>query len=199
MREDENTRNPGRPREYDEDETLTKIMSLFWENGYEGTGLSDIIKSTGLQKGSLYKAFQSKHSMYLRALAHYEKLNVDTAVEYLQSDNPPLKRIKTFLTIPIDAAFSENDRRGCFLCNASADHAANDPETQKLVLRGYGKMQNALTLPISELRPEWSKEQTLQTAQLILVIYSGLRIMARSATDKNTLLGARDTGLTLLA
>ena len=78
MRDDEKTAvAPGRPREFDEADVLAKIMSLFWERGYEGTGLSDIMNATGLQKGSLYKAFGSKQDMYVRALTHYERLIVD--------------------------------------------------------------------------------------------------------------------------
>ena len=82
---------PGRPREFDPDETLSKIMRLFWENGYEATGLSEITSVTGLGKASLYKAFGNKQSMYLKALKHYEGLMVDAAVAVLCSkDLAPL-------------------------------------------------------------------------------------------------------------
>ena len=33
---------------------------LFWRNGYEATGLSDILKASGLTKGSFYFYFKSK-------------------------------------------------------------------------------------------------------------------------------------------
>jgi len=93
---------PGRPREFDPDEVLSKIMQLFWENGYEGTGLSDIIAATGMGKASLYSAFGNKQEMYLKALARYEALMVDSAVAILRAgDRPPLERINAFLSAPM--------------------------------------------------------------------------------------------------
>lgn len=188
----------GRPREFDEDEVMEKIMNLFWEQGYEGTGLSDIMKATGLQKGSLYKAWGSKHGMYIRALAHYDRMAVDGAVKLLTSERPALERITDFLSIPIKAAWDDQDWRGCFLCNASADHAALDEETRNLVQRGYGKMGRALASAVSTLYPAWTEDKATQTAQHFLAVYSGLRVMARSAMPRAVLESARNSALTVL-
>ncbi len=191
--------SPGRPREFDEADVLAKIMSLFWEKGYEGTGLSDIMNATGLQKGSLYKAFGSKHDMYVRALAHYERLIVDAAAHALRTDGDPALRIRAFLSAPIEAAWDKNDRRGCFLCNASADHAALDPETQALVVRGYGKLEASLKVAVGDARADWPDATIAGMAQLLLSVYSGLRVMARASVERDRLEGAKKAGLTLLA
>ena len=190
----------GRPREFDEDEILNRLMSVFWKNGYEGTGLSQIIKVTGLQKGSLYKAFANKQDMYVKALAHYEKNVVDAAVNSLTTASAaPYARIHTFLTLPIEAAWENKDWRGCFLCNAAADHAAHDDDTKDLVARGYSKLEQGLRAPIAELHPDWSKDKIDNTAQLCLSVYAGLRIMARAAVARTRLEGARDACLEMLA
>ena len=200
MRDDEKTAvAPGRPREFDEADVLAKIMSLFWERGYEGTGLSDIMNATGLQKGSLYKAFGSKQDMYVRALTHYERLIVDAAVQALRTGDDPALRIRAFLSAPIEAAWDKNDRRGCFLCNASADHAALDPETQALVVRGYGKLEAALRVAVGDTRTDWPDATIASMAQLLLSVYSGLRVMARAHVDRDRLEGAKEAGLALLA
>ncbi len=200
MREHKKTTgSPGRPREFDEADILAKVMSLFWERGYEGTSLSDIITETGLQKGSLYKAFGSKHDMYIRALTHYEHLIVDAAAHALKSGSDPIGRIRTFLSAPIEAAWNERDRRGCFLCNASADHAALDPETQALVTRGYAKLEGALKIAIAEARSDWTVAMVVESAQLLLSVYSGLRVMARASVERDRLEGAKEAGLAVLA
>ncbi|GEM_PF-1368542 len=189
----------GRPREFDAETVLTAIMSEFWNHGYEATGLAQIIAVTGLQKGSLYKAFANKHDMYVKALGHYEKLIVDSAVNYLISgDAPPYNRIETFLTMPIDASWNKQDWRGCFLCNASADYAAHDDDTRQLVTRGYDKLERALMTPIAEIHPQWPEDTVKKTAQLCLSVYAGLRIMARAAVHKTHLEGAKAMCLSLL-
>lgn len=171
-------------------------MQLFWENGYEGTGLRDIIKATGLSKASLYAAYGNKQSMYLKALGHYETLMVDTSVQALRDrSRPALNRISAFLQAPISAIDRNADRRGCFLCNASADRSSIDAETGDLVRRGYAKMRRALEQAIAEFGHADDPDFAKRHAQLVLTVYSGLRIMARSSTELSDLIMAKEACL----
>lgn len=185
----------GRPREFDEEEVMTKIMNQFWKHGYEGTALSDIISVTGLQKGSLYKAFGSKHNMYVLALALYEQNVVNTAETLLKGGGTSYDRIKTFLSYPIEAAFSDNDRRGCFLCNASSDYTGTDTETLERVRRGFEKLTRGLRAALTDLHPKGAPDDISAKARMLLAIYSGLRVMARTAKDRKPLEQARDAAL----
>ncbi len=190
---------PGRPREFDAEETLSKIMQLFWEHGYEATGLRDIIAATGLGKASLYAAFGNKQSMYLMALAHYDQLMVEAAVSILQSkDMAPLERIEAFLSAPITAVRDHADRRGCFICNASADRASLDNDTADIVRRGYDRMRRAIAFSLSEAHPDVETETVNARSQLILTVYSGLRVMSRSGMAVDTLSLARDAVVSTL-
>ncbi len=172
---------PGRPRQFDPDEMLSKIMQLFWENGYEATGLSDIIAATGMGKASLYSAFGNKQEMYLKALARYEALVVQSAVKVLRADtSAPLERIEAFLSAPIIAVRDNDDRRGCFLCNASAERASLDKETDALVQRGYVKLRTAIFDALQAADPTLDAAVITRRAHLVLTVYSGLRVMARS-------------------
>ncbi len=193
------SKSVGRPREFDEDEVLAEIMALFWKQGYEATGLSDIMKATGLQKGSLYKAYGSKRAMYVCSLEHYEREVVDAGVMSLTSNaESPRDRLYNFLSAPIQAVWGGNDRRGCFLCNASTDDAAMDQDARRLIDRGYKKLEKALVVPIAELHPDQPETRVRQTAQLLLTLYSGLRVMSRTAKDKSRLEGARDAAIQIV-
>jgi AcrR family transcriptional regulator len=184
---------PGRPREFDPDETLSKIMQLFWKNGYEATGLSEIISVTGLGKTSLYKAFGNKQSMYLKALKHYESLMVDAAVAVLRSkDLAPFDRIDAFLSSPIIAVRDHNDLRGCFLCNAAADRASLDSETSALVQNGYAKMRQAIIGSLSEAFLQLASETIAVRAEIVLTVYSGLRVMSRAGQTADMMLATKD-------
>lgn len=191
---------PGRPREFDPDEVLSKIMQLFWEHGYEATGLSDIIAATGMGKASLYSAFGNKKSLYLKALAHYEKLVVDAAVLVLRSrEMQPLERIDAFLSSAVAAVRDHQDRRGCFLCNASADRAALDPDTASQVRRGYDKMRAAIADSLREAFPAQPEAVIAAHAQLVLTVYSGLRIMSRAGTESEEMVRTKDSFLATLS
>ncbi len=58
----------GRPREFDESIVLSQARALFAAQGYSGTSIDDLVKSTGLLRGSLYKAFGSKRNLFVLVL-----------------------------------------------------------------------------------------------------------------------------------
>ena len=60
-----------RPREFDHDDVLRIAFDQFWRKGVRGTSLSDIARDAGVQRGSLYNAFGSKESLFLRAYERY--------------------------------------------------------------------------------------------------------------------------------
>jgi AcrR family transcriptional regulator len=62
----------GRPREFDMDKALERAMDLFWRQGYEGTSMADLTRELGITRPSLYAAFESKETLFLKALDLYE-------------------------------------------------------------------------------------------------------------------------------
>jgi len=53
-----------RPRAFDEALVLCQARTLFANQGYNGTSIDDLVKATGLLRGSLYKAFGSKRNLF---------------------------------------------------------------------------------------------------------------------------------------
>ena len=53
-----------RPRTFDEATVLEQARGLFSTQGYHGTSIDDLVKATGLLRGSLYKAFGSKRNLF---------------------------------------------------------------------------------------------------------------------------------------
>ncbi|WP_083240598.1 TetR/AcrR family transcriptional regulator [Methyloceanibacter methanicus] len=73
----------GRPREFDIDKALDRAMGVFWQKGYEGASLQDLLQAMQIARGSLYKAFEDKHSIYLAALDRYDRTEVETGTAFL--------------------------------------------------------------------------------------------------------------------
>lgn len=183
----------GRPREFNEDNVLKKIMELFWKRGYEGTSLSHIIAATGLKKGSLYATFGDKHAMYLAAITNYETEVVDTTRLFLShGKGDAFHRIQTFLFAPIAAVGALNDRKGCFLCNASSDRAALNPETSDMVQRGFKKLEQGLVNALKDISPKIDEQALAVKARWLLAAYSGFRVMVRSGLSVKDLTAAHE-------
>jgi len=174
---------PGRPREFDDTEMLRKIMALFWKSGFDGVSLSGIMKETGLQKASLYAAFGDKRSLYLKALAQYHTDIVASAARALTDETVPADdRIAAFLTAPLTAA-EQQDRSGCFLCNASADQADLNADTKTQVASGFDRLASALATALAALNPGLSAAARAGKAQTLLALYTGFRIMVRGGVE----------------
>ena len=67
-------RRPDRPSSaarYDakRQEVIDVAARVFAEKGYHATSIDDLVAATGLQRGSLYKAFGSKRSLFEKVLA----------------------------------------------------------------------------------------------------------------------------------
>ena len=60
-----------RPREFDEDDAIDSALQAFWKQGYGSTSIPDLISATDLERGSLYKAFGDKRTLFVRALDSY--------------------------------------------------------------------------------------------------------------------------------
>ena len=132
----------GRPREFDVDDALDRAMRVFWAKGYQGASLDDLLAAMGIGRGSLYKAFGDKRSLYLAALQRYDAEIVDHAVRRLcdAAGGDGRARIARLLHDDIDAVEHGDDRNGCFLCNASVDQAPHDPAVAEAVRRSIDRL-----------------------------------------------------------
>jgi AcrR family transcriptional regulator len=61
----------GRPRSFDIDGALDRVLLVFWRKGFEGASLSDLTKAAGVNRPSLYAAFGDKKALFRKALERY--------------------------------------------------------------------------------------------------------------------------------
>ena len=179
-----------RPREFNEDKALEGAMNVFWAHGYEGASLPELLKGMGLTRGSLYKAYKDKKSLFINILHRYDEAEVEKATQLLGDENlkDGLDRIdKLFASVL--SALEQEDYRGCLLCSAAAGPAHNDKQISEAVHGLLNKMKSGFEIALkdSSQHAELSKERLGQLADLLLTQYVGLRILSRSQASKETL------------
>jgi len=109
----------GRTQTFDEETVIKKALAVFWEKGYNETSLDDLLKATGLHKGSLYRSFQSKENLFLLALNQY---GTDSK-EYHIGDEDPAEYLKGFFIKLIEESCRSS--KGCFIMNSCIELGAN--------------------------------------------------------------------------
>jgi TetR/AcrR family transcriptional repressor of nem operon len=174
-----------RPREFDPDDALENAMQVFWTLGYEDASLPELLEGMGLTRGSLYKAFKDKKSLFLNVMDRYDAREVDNAVAHL--GNPDVEdgweRITTLFR-SITSAVAQGDRRGCLLCSAAAGPARYDTDIAKSVQNGLDRMQGAFKTALQ------ATDSDPALADLLLTQYVGLRIQARANQSETNLIAS---------
>jgi AcrR family transcriptional regulator len=99
----------GRPREFDVDRALDLALQVFWHQGYEGTSLSDLTRTLGISRPSLYAAFGNKESLFRRVIDRYDRGPAGFVFEALEA--------------PTARAVAERLLRGAAEMHARPSHA----------------------------------------------------------------------------
>lgn len=172
-----------RPREFKVEDAVGGAMDVFWEHGYEGASLPDLLAGMGLTRGSLYKAFTDKKSLYLVVLERYEQDYVIPAVGMLSG--PEIEdgwdRVMALFGNVI-ADVKKGDRRGCLACSAAAGPASEDTEIADAVHRTLGKLQKGFEVALKASRTHAGLDPAArrQMADMLTTQYVGTRVMTRS-------------------
>ena len=110
------SRNPIPVRE----RLISTASKLFYENGYNSTGINEILKKSDVAKASLYDHFKSKEDI---CLAYLEKMDEEflTDISQFVSKKPKGKeRILAIFDFLIDFFHSKNFR-GCWCLNTLSE------------------------------------------------------------------------------
>ena len=111
-------------------------MQLFWEHGYEATGMTSIVEQSGIGRQSLYDTFGDKRSLLLECLDHYFRTRVGPILAQLKAPGSPLANVRAVFAIWEEMA----DRKsfaGCMAGNTCAELGRNDPEISDRLARFF--------------------------------------------------------------
>src|ERR1700761_1056657 len=112
-----------RTKDFDEDEVLDKAMYLFWNQGYNGTSMQDLVDGLGISRSSLYDTFGDKHSLFIKTLENYKK-NASAKLEAIIANAPSAKEaVKQLLEYTTRELLSDQQHKGCFMVNAAVEVA----------------------------------------------------------------------------
>lgn len=172
-----------RPREFDMDEALDGAMNAFWKRGYEATSLTDLMDATGLAKGSIYKAFDDKHNLFMRALKRYLDQVYQDTIQTLEGTASPTEGLRQWLTTLIfGICHDQESQRGCFAINSVVELAPHDEEVAQILEAHFNRMRHVITQLI-ERGQKTGEFQTAQAArdltEFVMVFVSGLVSMSK--------------------
>lgn len=181
---------------FDEDRALESAMRLFWEKGYEATSTQDLCEATGLGRSSVYNTFDSKHALFMRALARY--IDMTTSNQLALLDDPArtvTERIEALFAATIET--EEENRRegrgiGCLGVNSSTELAGRDAEVAELIRRDQERRLDSLRQAVAagQRAGELADARDADAlARFLNAVIAGMRVSAQNGADRRTLEG----------
>ncbi len=176
-----------RPREFDIETALDRVMETFWSNGYEATSLDDLCGATGLSRSSLYAAFGSKRDLLLRAVDRYVTVRTPLIAAILAQPIPIQDAFASLARQFIDQIVAGPGRRGCFLGNCAGELPRGDRAALARVRLGLAATEATFrqALAAAAARQELPAGADVDAlARYLTAGFQGLRLVGKVNTNR---------------
>ena len=123
-----------RAKEFDEHAVIESAMKVFWELGYDGASMEELLSATGLSRSSLYESFGDKRSLFLRTVAAYTARSGDLRRAAFNDPDGLRVGLARYLRSRVEALANSGDRpAGCYVTMISASLKTADQELRDIV------------------------------------------------------------------
>lgn len=176
-----------RPREFDADIALEKAMRVFWDQGYQGTSIEDLMKAAGVKKQSLYAAFGDKRSLFLKCLNLYTRQTLAMVQAIVNESDSPLEgitRVMRYASRPVDP---QDCPAGCLMANTALELGQQDPEVAEEVRRMFRGFEKVLTTAVRRAQEEGEIRRDVDCAvvgQSLANTINGIRILEKTGASR---------------
>jgi TetR/AcrR family transcriptional repressor of nem operon len=174
-------------KQFDVDEVLDRAMQAFWARGYQATSLQDLVKCTGINRGSLYSTYTDKRALFIAALRRYDSKYRRELLARLETEYESREAIHQLFLAFTSQISEEGGNRGCFLTNTALELAAHDPEVGRLVAASQQEIEAFFVRMIKQGKAQGhipANVKSAETARGLLASLIGLIVLTRSRPDR---------------
>lgn len=187
-----------RPREFDADKALDKAMRVFWERGYQGTSIEDLMKALGVRKQSLYGAFGDKRSLFLKCLNLYAQQTLVSVQTMLNESDSPLEGIRRVLRYASRPVEPKDCPAGCLMANTALEMGLSDPKVAEEVRKMFRSFERILAAAARRAQEQGEIGTNVDTAVIGLSLantINGIRILEKTGASKQQVKRVVETAL----
>lgn len=164
------------------DRLVNSARYLFWERGYAGTSMADLLAHAEVNSGSFYHFFESKEALLREVLEGYlfalRPMIVDPA--YAQTDDP-VERIFAILAGYRERILITDSKYGCPLGRLALEIDPENRPAHALIAKNFQGWIGAVRECVEELRPRLPRGTDLDAlATYVLAIMEGGVMLSRS-------------------
>jgi len=155
---------------------------LFWERGYAGTSMADLLGHAGVNSGSFYHFFESKEALLRAVLEGYLHALWPMVVEpAFATTDDPLERIFAILAGYRQRIIMTDSKYGCPLGRLALEIDPENRPAHKLIAENFQGWIDVIRQCLGEMKarlPEGTDAEALAT--YVLAVMEGGVMISRS-------------------
>ena len=173
---------PKAPAPPTRDRLINSARFLFWERGFAGTSMADLLAHADVNSGSFYHFFESKEALLREVLEGYlfalRPMIVDPA--YAQTDEP-VERIFAILAGYRDRILATDSKYGCPLGRLALEIDPENRPAHALIAKNFQGWIGAVRECVDQLKPRLPRGTDLDAlATYVLAVMEGGVMLSRS-------------------
>lgn len=173
-----------RPVEFEYDVVLERATEQFWREGFEASSVQKLLDATDINRGTLYNSFGDKDTFFKSCVDRYNgklKAVIDATLgdKALKAD----KALASFFDAAIVNQPTKQRVLGCLLVNSVCESIIWNGDIQKLLRDSLNNIRKAIVARTRELEKGKQLAKGMDAdsaADLLMTLYSGLNVQARS-------------------
>jgi len=179
---------------FDKDEVIRKVTDLFWEKGYNGTSMQDLVDVTGLNRSSIYNTFGDKFQLFAESLKFYRSFQNDLLGKVRSTAKSPKAAIEMLFN-GVWEQMNNAPEKGCYLSNCATELSNTDPRIFDFLSKNKQTMVDGFQSLIEDAQKlnEIDKDKNAEIlANYLFSSLQGLRVTSMIDRDKGHIKGITD-------
>jgi AcrR family transcriptional regulator len=179
---------------------LDTACDLFYRQGYQATGVNQLIADSGVAKATFYANFPSKEDLGVAYLRTHAERELAAMREAMRAKRTPLDRYLAVLT-DFEGWFKRTNFRGCAFANMATEVVDTGSALRREVLRHDDAFRQIIREAVDQLQrsaPRYRGLDAVRVAEAYYVIARGAIIGCQLYRDLGLLRRAVDAARTLV-
>ncbi|WP_298904101.1 TetR/AcrR family transcriptional regulator [uncultured Psychroserpens sp.] len=154
------------------DHIIQTASHLFYQNGYNLTGINEIIKEAGIAKATLYNHFKSKEAICVAYLQHKNSLFIEEIKVFVDARPSGKNRILALFDY-LEAFFNSKEFNGCWCINTISEIPKENVHIRDEILKQKQVLMRYISELINNNLDTSSEEQSNGMAKQVYLLYEG--------------------------
>ncbi len=177
------TQSRGRPREFDLEDALRLAIEVFRQRGYTATSIVELMEGMKLSRGSFYKAFHDKKSVFAAAYDLYAAEGAERLKAVARTPGTGRDRIARILELYAELSRGRDGKCGCLVVATAVELSVHDRDIARRVIASWQSTETLLCELLRQAEEDGSigiLEDRQATARSLLCLMQGMRLVGKS-------------------